>query len=54
MGLKDNLHLLCKDQRHAKDENNTQDDNLQELDLDYDEYDFNFECDDSDNSNFKG
>ena len=54
MESKDNLYKCCKDQRYPKDENDVSHDDFQELDLDYNECDFDFECNNSDDSNFEG
>ena len=51
--LKDDLCLFYKDQGHAKDENDVPHDDVFELDLDCNEYDFDFECDNSDDSDYE-
>ena len=37
-----------------KDENDIPDDDVYKLDLEYNEYDFDFECDNLDDSDYKG
>ena len=37
-----------------KDENDIPNDNVYELDLEYNEYDFDFKCDNSDDSDYEG
>ena len=47
------LCLFCKDQGCMKDEDDVPEDDAHELDLDYDACDFDFECSNSDDSNYE-
>ena len=46
------LYLFYKDQGYIKDENDVPNDDIYELDFDYNEYDFDFECEDSNDSDY--
>ena len=48
----DELYLFYKDQGYTTDDNDIPYYDIYEFDLDYNEYDFDFECDDSDNSDY--
>lgn len=54
LDLKDDLCLFCKDQGFMKHENDIPNDDISKLDLEHNEYDFDFECDDSEDSDFEG
>ena len=52
--INEELYLFYKDQGYMVDENDIPEDDIYQLDLEYNEKDFDFECDNSEDSNFEG
>ena len=52
--MNDELYLFYKDQGYIKDENDVPEDDIYELDTEYNAYDFDFEYNNLNNSNYEG